>query len=70
MPLGGEITENQETLYYQPSFLRPFQIQSYGEVNRMQLNLLYQYRDFTTYQLTLAPQSGFSVNLLFNNKSS
>ena len=56
-------------LYFQPNFLRVFQMQSGGSpLDRIQMDILYRYRDGTTYQLYLANGEAFSVKLEFVKK--
>ena len=58
-----------QVLYYQPPMLRVFQMGSGGNaVNRIQMSILYRYRNGTQYQLELAPGEAFSVKLDFIKK--
>lgn len=60
--------ENVGNLYYQPSFLRPYTLFSSHAIDRVQMDILYQYKDFTTYPLLLNPGSSWTVQLDFVRK--
>jgi hypothetical protein len=65
----SEFLENLGTvLYYQPTFLRPYTLASTNAIDRIQINILYSYRDFSTYNLLLNPESNFSCYLDFVKK--
>ena len=49
--------------------MRPYVLNSGNSIDRIQIDVLYQYRDFTTYQLTLAPESNFTILLDFIRRS-
>lgn len=58
-----------QVLYYQPPMLRVFQIASGGNaINRIQMSILYRYRNGTQYILELPPGEAFSVKLEFIKK--
>jgi hypothetical protein len=58
-----------QVLYYQPPMLRVFQMASGGNaINRIQMSILYRYRNGTQYVLDLAPGEAFSVKLEFIKK--
>ena len=54
-----------QILYFQPTFIRPYTLSSSNAIDRIQIDVLYQYKDFTTYNLQLAPGSNFTVLLDF-----
>jgi hypothetical protein len=49
--IGDYIENLGQTLYFQPNFLRTYALQSNLPLERIQLNILYQYRDGSEYQL-------------------
>jgi hypothetical protein len=58
-----------QVLYFQPAMLRVFQMASGGNaINRIQMSILYRYRNGTQYVLELAPGEAFSVKLEFIKK--
>lgn len=58
-----------QVLYYQPPMLRVFQMATGGNaVSRIQMSILYRYRNGTQYVLDLAPGEAFSVKLEFVRK--
>lgn len=57
-----------QRLYYQPSFLRSYFMNSNLPVDRMQLEILYEYRDGTQYPLLINPQQNMSVKIQFIRK--
>jgi hypothetical protein len=58
-----------QILYYQPNFLRVFQLTSGGNaVNRVQLSIYYAYRNGTTAIVPLPPGESFSTTLEFVKK--
>jgi hypothetical protein len=54
-----------QILYFQPTFIRPYTLSSSNAIDRIQIDVLYQYKDFTTYNLQLAPGANFTVLLDF-----
>jgi len=55
-----------QVLYYQPAMLRVFQMASGGNaVNRIQMSILFRYRNGTQYTLQHQPGEAFSVKLEF-----
>ena len=67
VPIDGFVNGNLgQVLYYQPNFLRVFQMGSGGNaIDRIQMSILYRYRDGEEYQLLLPPNEAFSVKLDF-----
>lgn len=63
-----QLLENNTTLYYQPTFMRPYQLASTNAINRIQVDILYLYKDFTSYPLLLNPDSCWSVQFAFIKK--
>ena len=64
-----EFLENTgQTLYFQPNFMRPYTLSSTNSIDRVQIDILFSYRDFTSYNLQLAPQANFTVLLDFIRK--
>lgn len=63
-----EILENNTTLFYQPTFMRPYSLASTNAINRIQVDILYLYRDFTQYQLLLNPSQNWDVEFCFIRK--
>lgn len=58
-----------QVLYYQPPMLRVYQMASGGNaVNRIQMSILYRYRNGNQYILQLPPGEAFSVKLEFIKK--
>jgi hypothetical protein len=58
-----------QVLYYQPNMLRVYQMASGGNaVNRIQMSILYRYRNGTQYIVELSPGEAFSVKLEFIKK--
>ena len=58
-----------QILYYQPSFLRVFQLTSGGNpVNRIQLSIYYAYRNGTVAIVPLVPGESFSTTIEFIKK--
>jgi len=58
-----------QILYYQPNFLRVFQLTSGGNpVNRIQLSIYYAYRNGTVAVVPLVPGESFSATLEFVKK--
>ena len=57
-----------QRLYYQPNFLRSYFMNSNLPVDRMQLQILYEYRDGTQYPLLINPQQNMSVKIQFIRK--
>jgi hypothetical protein len=58
-----------QILYYQPNFLRVFQLTSGGNpVNRIQLSIYYAYRNGTTAVVPLVPGESFSTTIQFVKK--
>lgn len=58
-----------QILYYQPTMLRVYQMASGGNsVNRIQMSILYRYRNGSQYNLLLPPGEAFSVKLEFVKK--
>ena len=60
--------ENNNILYYQPTFIRPYSMPSNNPINQIQIDILYRYRDFTTYNLLLEPGMSFELVLDFIKK--
>ena len=63
-----EYLENNTTLYYQPTFMRPYQLASSNAINRIQVDILYLYKDFTSYPLLLNAGQCWSVQFDFIEK--
>jgi len=57
-----------QRLYYQPNFLRSYFMNSNLPVDRMQLQILYEYRDGTQYPLLINPSQNMSVKIQFIRK--
>ena len=57
-----------QRLYYQPNFLRSYFMNSNLPVDRMQLQILYEYRDGTQYPLLINPRQNMSVKIQFIRK--
>jgi hypothetical protein len=62
---AGYVDNVGQTLYYQPSFLRPFMLSSNNALQRIQLFINYVYRNGAQYPLLLAPNTNFSAKLIF-----
>jgi len=54
-----------QILYFQPTFIRPYTLSSSNAIDRIQIDVLYQYKDFTTYNLLLASGANWTVLLDF-----
>lgn len=58
-----------QVLYYQPTHLRVYQMATGGNpISRIQISILYRYKDGTQYTLELSPGESFSVKLNFIKK--
>jgi len=64
----SSLIENNGVLYFQPNFMRPYVLASTNSINRIQIDVLYSYKDFTTYPLLLAPNSNYTALLDFIKK--
>lgn len=61
-----EFLENiGQVLYFQPTFIRPYTLSSNNSIDRIQIDILYLYKDFTEYNLLLPPGGNYSVLLDF-----
>lgn len=65
VPISEFVENIGEPLEYQPNFLRPYSMNSNLPLSRIQLDILYQYRDGTQYTLLLNPDQNYSVKLTF-----
>lgn len=61
--IGDYIENLGQTLYFQPNFLRTYALQSNLPLERIQLNILYQYRDGSEYQLYINQGQNTTVKL-------
>ena len=65
----SQIIQNTgQWLLYQPNFLRPFLLASNNAIDRIQLQVYYQYIDGTTYPLLINPGSGWNAKIDFVRK--
>ena len=62
------LLENTGNLYYQPTFMRPYNLLSTNAIERIQMDILYLYKDFSSYPLLLNPDSCWTVKLDFVRK--
>ena len=68
VPTAANIENLGTVLYFQPQFMRPYVLASTNAIDRIQIQILYQYRDFSTYQLNIASGQNWSVLLDFIKK--
>lgn len=61
----GYVDNIGETLQYQPNFLRTYILGSNNALQRIQLEIWYQYVDGTQYKLQLAPNTNWTAQLIF-----
>lgn len=61
----SDYVNNSTTLYYQPTFLRCYQISTNTSINRIQLRVLYQYADGSEHVLYLQPGDSWNAKLQF-----
>ena len=59
------ISNTGQWLLYEPNFLRPFILSSNNQIDRVQLQVFYQYLDSTTYPLLINPGQGWNSKLDF-----
>lgn len=64
----SDILENNNVLYYQPTFMRPYTLSSNCPIDRIQINILYSYRDFTVYPLRLSAGQSWRAQFDFIKK--
>ena len=62
------LLENNDVLFYQPTFMRPYTLSSGSPVDRIQIDVLYSYRDFTVYPLMLSPGQNWRAQFDFIKK--
>ena len=62
------LLENNDILYYQPTFMRPYTLSSGSPIDRIQIDVLYSYRDFTVYPLMLSPGQSWHADFDFIKK--
>lgn len=68
VPTAANIENLGTVLYFQPQFMRPYTLASTNAIDRIQIQVLYQYRDFSTYQLNIGSGQNWSVLLDFIKK--
>ena len=68
VPTSDTIENLGSILYFQPQFIRPYVLASTNSIDRIQIQILYQYKDFSTYQLNVASGQNWSVLLDFIKK--
>jgi hypothetical protein len=54
-----------QTLYYEPTFLRPYMLASDNALQRIQLAVYYVYNDGSAYILPVAPKTNWNGTLIF-----
>ena len=62
------LLENNDVLFYQPTFMRPYTLSSGSPVDRIQVDVLYSYRDFTVYPLMISPGQNWRAQFDFIKK--
>lgn len=62
---AGYVDNVGQTLYYQPSFLRPYILSSSNALQRVQLYVNYVYKDNTQYPLMIDPSTNWNCKLIF-----
>ena len=62
---AGYVDNVGQTLYYQPSFLRPYILSSSNALQRVQLYVNYVYKDGTQYPLIIASGTNWNCKLIF-----
>ena len=63
-----DLLENNDILYYQPTFMRPYTLSSGSPIDRIQIDVLYSYRDFTVYPLMVSPGQNWRAQFDFIKK--
>jgi len=63
-----DLLENNDILYYQPTFMRPYTLSSGSPIDRIQIDILYSYRDFTVYPLMISPGQNWRAQFDFIKK--
>jgi hypothetical protein len=63
-----ELLENNDVLFYQPTFMRPYTLSSGSPIDRIQVDVLYSYRDFTVYPLMISPGQNWRAQFDFIKK--
>lgn len=63
-----DLLENNDILYYQPTFMRPYTLSSSGSIDRIQVDVLYSYRDFSVYPLMISPGQNWRAQFDFIKK--
>jgi len=63
-----DLLENNDILYYQPTFMRPYTLSSGSPIDRIQIDVLYSYRDFTVYPLQISPGQNWRAQFDFIKK--
>jgi hypothetical protein len=66
--IGDYIENLGQILYFQPNFLRTYALQSNLPLERIQINILFQYRDGTEYQLYINQGQNATTKLQFVKK--
>lgn len=62
------ISNAGQWLLYQPNFIRPFLLASNNAIDRIQIQIFYQYLNGTVYPLMINPSSGWNCKLTFIRK--
>jgi hypothetical protein len=62
---AGYMNNAGNTLYYQPTFLRPYQLGSQMPLTRIQVQVWYAYQDGTQYQLYVPAGQSWDAKLIF-----
>ena len=65
VPTDTFINNLSQRVYFQPTVLRPYVIGSSNSIDRVQINLAYQYLDGSTFPLLINPDDGWSCLLNF-----
>jgi hypothetical protein len=68
VPISDQSGNQGVVLYVQPNFVSTLTIGSNQAIQRIQLRVLYKYKDETTYPLLLAPNSNWSAKMMFIKK--
>jgi hypothetical protein len=68
VPISDQPGNQGVVLYVQPNFVSTLTIGSNQAIQRIQLRVLYKYKDETTYPLLLAPNSNWTAKMMFIKK--
>jgi hypothetical protein len=68
VPIDQFVENLGQRLYYQPPFLRTFFMNSNLPLERIQLQILYEYRNGSQFQLLINPQQNMNCKLQFVKK--